>query len=177
VLYKARDLKLHRIVALKFLRVVEGGQASALGEARALASLSHENVVPVFDVGVGRVTLPDEKPGSGQPPDQQLPPERIFIVMELVHGLTLREWVEDKSRPEILKAFVQAARALVAAHTAGLVHRDFKPENRRAIPTAPTGARTAQPARPNTWRPSNGSSGRSRPPPISTASACPLPRR
>jgi tetratricopeptide (TPR) repeat protein len=129
VLYKARDLKLHRIVALKFVRVVEGGQASALGEARALASLSHENVVPVFDVGVGRVTLPDEKPGSGQPPDKQLPPERIFIVMELVHGLTLREWVEDKSRPEILKAFVQAARALVAAHTAGLVHRDFKPEN------------------------------------------------
>jgi len=134
VVYKAGDLELHRIVALKFVNVIQGAQAGALAEARALARLSHSNVVHVFDVGVTRVTLPDEKGSGEQRSDEQpsttgLDPERVFIVMEHLDGSTLREWVKDRRQSAIVKAFLEAARGLAAAHKAGLVHRDFKPDN------------------------------------------------
>ncbi len=79
-------------------------------EAKILARLSHPNVVPVYDVGE------DD--------------DRLFIALELVEGRSLRPWL-DQPRPwtEVVDVFVQAGRGLAAAHAAGLVHRDFKPEN------------------------------------------------
>src|SRR5262249_26142698 len=80
-------------------------------EARAMAKLRHPNVVTVFDIGAVR--------------------DRLFIVMELVDGGTLSDWLkaERRSWREILPLFLQAARGLSAAQGAGIVHRDFKPEN------------------------------------------------
>ena len=82
-----------------------------LREAQAIAKLSHPNVVVVFDVG----TL-----GEG-----------IFLAMEFVDGHTLGFWLhaEPRSWREILAMFLNAGRGLTAAHAAGIVHRDFKPDN------------------------------------------------
>lgn len=112
VVYEAVDPELQRVVALKVLRSDLGArQERLLGEAQALAMLSHPNVVTIHDVGrVG---------------------ERVFIVMALVQGVSLRHWLarEPRAIPAILDAFEQAGEGLRAAHEAGLVHRDFKPEN------------------------------------------------
>ena len=111
VVWAARDDELDRTVAIKILRPELGGLGVGLDkEARALARLSHPNVVGVFDVGTH----------DGQ----------RFIAMEFVEGETLREWLEQpRSLPEILDAFAGAGRGLAAAHAVGLVHRDFKPDN------------------------------------------------
>jgi tetratricopeptide (TPR) repeat protein/tRNA A-37 threonylcarbamoyl transferase component Bud32 len=118
VIYKAYDTKLHRNVALKILRIPSDSKISAATaqarlerEAKALAQLSHPNVITVFDVGTFR--------------------GNVFVAMELVEGQTLRDWLEIKkrSRQEMLEVFVAAARGLAAAHEAGLIHRDFKPSN------------------------------------------------
>jgi serine/threonine protein kinase len=117
VVYRAYDPQLRRKIALKLLRPEHsqrshGAQLEArlLREARAMARLSHPNVVTVFDVGMFK----------GQ----------IFIVMELVEGETLAEWL---SRPQSLQArlalFVEAGRGLSAAHAEQIAHRDFKPAN------------------------------------------------
>jgi serine/threonine protein kinase len=115
VVYKAYDPDLGRLVALKLVRA--GAKARAhvrlLREARAIARLSHPNVVAVHDVG--------ELPGEGR---------EIFIAMEFVEGLRLRDWLaQPRAQRAILDVFLQAARGLAAAHDAGLVHRDFKPDN------------------------------------------------
>src|SRR5262249_12855097 len=57
--------------------------------------------------------------------------DRVFVAMEFVEGSTLARWAEGKARPwrEVLRVYLQAARGLAAAHRAGLVHRDFKPQN------------------------------------------------
>jgi hypothetical protein len=112
--YAAYDRLLDRTVALKVLRP---GVASAelehrlLREAKAMARLSHPSVITVFDAG--------KEAG------------RIFIVMELVRGGTLREWLaaERRSWREVVDVFVRAGRGLAEAHAAGIVHRDFKPDN------------------------------------------------
>jgi serine/threonine-protein kinase len=107
--YAAHDPSLDRKVALKLLH--GDARDDLLGEARAMARLSHPNVVTVFEVGTH----------DGQ----------AFIAMELVDGWTLRSWIaHQQPRPgAVLDALVAAGRGLAAAHAAGLVHRDFKPEN------------------------------------------------
>ncbi len=109
--YMARDPTLDRPVALKVLRADRAdGQERMLREAHALARLSHPNVVTVHEVGTHA--------------------DRVFMAMELVQGQTLRQWLDrEPTRPQIYEVFAQAARGLEAAHRAGLVHRDFKPDN------------------------------------------------
>jgi tetratricopeptide (TPR) repeat protein len=116
VVYAAFDPDLDRKVAVKLLHPVrsEGdGEAAAarlLREGRAIAKLAHPNVVAVFDVGTHDGT--------------------VFVAMELVDGVSLDRWIEEP-RPwrEVVDVFLQAGAGLVAAHSAGMVHRDFKPAN------------------------------------------------
>ena len=116
--YAAFDPELDREVAIKIVNVHGGaaGRGSAgrqrlIREARAMASLSHPNVAEVHHVG--------ELQGG------------VFIVMELLPGGTLTEWIFDQRRgwSEILEKFIGAGQGLAHAHTHGIVHRDFKPEN------------------------------------------------
>jgi eukaryotic-like serine/threonine-protein kinase len=112
VVYLVHDEELDRPVALKIIRSDAGLEPAHLRrEAQALARLSHPNVVQVYEVGQHE--------------------SQVYIVMEYVPGETLREWSGDPSRTteEIILAFVQAGKGLAAAHAAGLVHRDFKPDN------------------------------------------------
>lgn len=113
VVYMARDLTLDRRVALKLLhaRRDEVAQSRLLREAQVMAKLAHPNVVPVFELGDWQGDL--------------------YLVMELVNGLTLQAWVKGgrRTRREILNKFIDAGRGLAAAHAAGVVHRDFKPAN------------------------------------------------
>lgn len=113
--YRAYDPELQREVALKQLRAkalgVEG-RARLEQEARAMASLSHPNVLSIYDIEV-------------------LDDGQLVLVMEYVDGPTLRARSEQTSRPwqEVLRPFLGAGRGLAAAHAAGIVHRDFKPAN------------------------------------------------
>ena len=118
VVYAAYDPELDRKVAVKLLRAESPERRKdpraperLLREAQAMARLSHPNVIPVHDVG----TL------DGQ----------VFIAMEFVEGQTLAHWLKEAPRTarEVLEVFIQAGKGLAAAHAAGLVHRDFKPEN------------------------------------------------
>jgi tetratricopeptide (TPR) repeat protein len=114
--FAAYDPELDRRVALKLLRSnPEGASARSrsrlLREAKAIAKLSHPNVVVVHDAGTYD--------------------ERVFVAMEFVEGQTVAAWLAagSRSQREILEVFAAAARGLGAAHAAGLVHRDFKPQN------------------------------------------------
>jgi serine/threonine protein kinase len=122
--FRAYDPRLCREVAVKTLHPerVGGADIATLGqslreargrfaaEARAMAAVSHPNVVAVYDAGVAD--------------------DVVFLAMELVEGQTLRQWLSTpRTWREIVEAFIQAARGLAAAHELGLVHRDFKPDN------------------------------------------------
>jgi len=112
IVYAARDEELGREVAIKLLRteIAREDDRHLAQEARALARLSHPNVVGVFDVGMH----------EGQ----------RFIAMEYVAGDDLRRWLgAPRTLRDVLQVFVAAGRGLHAAHTVGLVHRDFKPDN------------------------------------------------
>jgi serine/threonine protein kinase len=112
--YRARDSRLNRDVAIKVLR--EDGVSAELRsrferEARAVAALNHPNIVAVYDFGVE----------SGQQ----------YIVSELIEGESLRSLLHGKPVPvrKLIEIAAQVADGLAAAHAAGVVHRDLKPEN------------------------------------------------
>ena len=114
VVVAAYDPELDRKLAIKLIhagRDDEEARARLLREAQAMARLAHPNVVAVHDVGVF----------AGQ----------VFVAMEFVRGETLAAWLLRAPRTwsEVLAVFVSAGRGLAAAHEAGLVHRDFKPDN------------------------------------------------
>ncbi|MBV1862630.1 MAG: serine/threonine-protein kinase, partial [Nannocystaceae bacterium] len=123
VVYRALDPVLGREVATKLLRSRKGvdglRNADALiHEARMTAQLEHPHVVRIFDVG--RI----EGDASAYGAD-------VFIVMELLDGKPLHEWLRQELRParEIVEVFLQAADGLAAAHQHGIVHCDVKPAN------------------------------------------------
>ncbi len=118
--YVAYDDQLDREVALKLLLRDRAADPSArqrmLREAQVLARLSHPNVVQIHEAGVHD--------------------DQVYLVMELVDGVTLRQWLDDtprgsavRPRAEVLPVMIAAGRGLAAAHAAGLTHRDFKPDN------------------------------------------------
>ena len=113
--YRARDTKLSREVAIKVLPADLSADAHRLErfekEARTASALNHPNIVTIYDIGLrGRET---------------------FMAMELVDGKTLRELLVGGALPlkRILGLSAQAADGLAKAHAAGIVHRDLKPEN------------------------------------------------
>ncbi|MEZ4365689.1 MAG: protein kinase [Kofleriaceae bacterium] len=120
VVFSAYDPQLDRRVAIKLLHTGTGiatseGRARLVREAKAIAQLSHPNVVAVYDVGAAGRANPDD----------------LYIAMELVEGDTLTHWLRrwPRSWREILEVMLQAGRGLAAAHAVGLLHRDFKPDN------------------------------------------------
>ena len=114
--YRANDLKLNRLVAVKVLkkeyREDETFVRKFQVEAQAAAGLMHPNIVNVYDVGEDRGLY--------------------YIVMELVEGITLKEYIEKKeilSARETISIAIQICTGLLAAHRKHIVHRDIKPQN------------------------------------------------
>ena len=113
--YRARDMRLARDVAIKVMAdhiAADPGMRERFEtEARAVASLSHPSIMSIHELGVA----------DGRP----------FAVMELLEGQTLRKRIEAGALPwrDAVKAAIEVAEGLAAAHSKGVIHRDLKPEN------------------------------------------------
>lgn len=115
--YAAMDEELNRKVAVKLFRASSDPDDRLRGqrEGQALARISHPNVVQIYETGILDA--------------------RTFIVMEFIDGVTLTTWqtARKRSLQEVLAMYVAVGRGLVAAHSAGVVHRDFKPKSGPAV--------------------------------------------
>ncbi len=112
VVYSAWDRALDRRVALKFLNDDQAGdrRVRLSAEAKAMAKVTHPNIITVYDIGEWS--------------------DRLYLAMQFVEGETLRHWLrEPRTLTAVLDVFQQAGEGLRAVHEAGLVHRDFKPDN------------------------------------------------
>ena len=111
--YRARDLRLGRDVAIKILPAAFSSDPERLArfeqEARAAAALNHPNILALYDIGTD----------AGSP----------YIVSELLEGETLREKIDGLTVRKAIEYAIQIAHGLSAAHEKGIVHRDLKPEN------------------------------------------------
>lgn len=114
--YKAKDHRLNRYVAIKVLKQEYSDDTNFVnkfrGEAQSAAGLSHPNIVNVYDVG--------DEDGL------------YYIVMELVEGITLKNFIERKGKLELKEAIgiaIQIAQGMEAAHSNHIIHRDIKPQN------------------------------------------------
>ncbi len=112
--WKARDRRLNRIVALKFLAPGRSGTSpprDLLREARAASALNHPNIITIFEVGESD--------------------SAVFLAMEFIEGETLRARLKRPPIPldETLEIAIQMATGMATAHRQGIIHRDLKPEN------------------------------------------------
>ena len=114
--YKGKDRMLNRFVAIKVLKKEykedENFVRKFRSEAQAAAGLMHPNIVNVYDVGEDRGLY--------------------YMVMELVEGITLKEYIEKKGRlshKEVISIAIQMCTGLGVAHAADIIHRDIKPQN------------------------------------------------
>jgi protein kinase-like protein len=111
LVWSAWDPELERRVALKLVRWSSpGSRERMLREGQVLAQLSHPNIVPIFDVGIVD--------------------EQLYLIMEWIRGETMRAFgARAGEQAELLDVYRQAGEGLAAAHRAGVIHRDFKPDN------------------------------------------------
>jgi len=142
--YKARDTKLDRPVALKILpqHLVEDSERLRrfVLEARAASALNHPNIVTIYDVGQAQDRQTGTEPSNGasvnkantnQTNNGAAERDIHYIAMEYVSGQSLAAKIhsEKDNLKRLLQYFVQVAEGLAKAHSAGIIHRDLKPEN------------------------------------------------